>query len=198
MAQDPRTTSGLRIRFERAAGNLPRYTLHPGELLPNPLVDPDLLHEFRVEEMSHRITESTPPIRAALSIGRGPVALIEQLASCGGTPVYLHVGYSAQVDFARYSETISALDRRDRIPPVADSFAALFGRPYGGYRSVIEAVRCDDRTAAMLAVETGSTVLMREMTMYDMEGISRHICWTHYRPDLTAIVAATARSRRPA
>lgn len=166
------------------------YVIVPGEFLPV-----EVSTKVDIAELSHRVADAPPYVREQLGLGGDQVIVTEQLTSLDGEPLYLQVGYSGVgVGFGGYSRAVRDLDSVDRIPEVATAFRILFDAEYGGYRSVIEAVECDERTAGLLHIAPGSVTLMREMTLFDGRRRPRHVCWTHYRPDLTAMVSAARES----
>jgi DNA-binding GntR family transcriptional regulator len=179
-------------RFEDAVVR-PKYRVGPGQLLPDAQADAATAGLFDVEEVTHGIVRSTPYISARLGVEDDDVVMIEQVTSLGDVPLYVNVSYSpVGVDFDRYSAAVKELDELDEIPDVAVAFEILYGRTYGGYRSTMEAFRCDAVTASRLGIDEGATILSREMTLFDDGGTPWNLCWSRYRPDLTRVSATTS------
>lgn len=181
-----------RKRFEDGVAR-PKYRVGPGQLLPDAQADAATAGLFDVEEVSHGIARSTPYISARLGVDDDSVVLTEQVTSLGEVPLYVHVAYSPiAVDFDRYSAAVKELDSLRRIPDVATAFEILYQRRYGGYHSTMEAFRCDAVTASRLGIDEGSTILSREMTLFDVDGTPWNLCWSRYRSDLTRVSARTS------
>lgn len=185
----------MSMRGERFVDGVvrPKYRVGPGQLLPDAQTDAATAGLFDVEEVTHGVVESTPYISARLGVEDDTVVMIEQVTSLGEVPLYVHVSYSPiGVDFARYSAAVREVDLLDEIPDVAIAFEILYQREYGGYHSTMEAFRCDAITASRLGIDEGSTILSREMTLFDADRTPWNLCWSRYRSDLTRVSATTS------
>lgn len=147
--------------------------------------------EFRVDEVEHRVVQSTPVIRARLDTDADRVLMVEQRGVFCGETLYVRVGYYAEDDPHRLSRAMIAED----VPPIApmkEVFQRLFGAPLGSTSTSVHAVRSDPATATTLGIRAGTPVLLRESTIVDADGRPRTFSYTHYRADRVSLSDVTA------
>jgi GntR family transcriptional regulator len=114
------------------------------------------------------------------------VLLLEQIGFSDLQPLYVRVSYIPE-DF-----DVEELNRRiDSLhvdyPPLAVAFERFYGQPFGGTHAVVEALRCEERTAELLRIPTGAPVLFQDLTTFDDTGKIREISFAHFRGDRIAL-----------
>lgn len=142
--------------------------------------------EFRVDEVEHRVVQSTPVIRARLRTDVDRVLMVEQRGVFDGETIYVRVGYYAEDDPHSLSRAMIAEDQPP-IAPMKEVFRRLFGAGFGTAATTVQAVRSDPATASTLGVRAGTPVLLRESTIADESGRPRTFSYTHYRSDRVSL-----------
>ncbi|MFR9803091.1 UTRA domain-containing protein [Pseudonocardia sp. RS010] len=174
---EPRCVSDLRVPL--------------GELIPPELSARTGDQRIEVREIEHAIVDATPYVRERLERVESQMFMLEQLVSYGDEPLYVRVGY-LPVDVPRLSARVIEIDRGARIPPLGKVFESLYGVPFGGHETVVEAVPCEPRTARLLGVPEGDPILLREMLTRDADGVPWELSYTHYRGDIHTLVSEGA------
>lgn len=115
--------------------------------------------------------------------------LLEQVGSIGPRPLYLRVGYClTDLDEDEFARRID--ESHADYPPMAEVHQRIFGRPFGGSSSVVEAISCHERAADTLGIPVGSPVLLRELLTRDADGNPTELSFTHFRGDRVAIMGS--------
>jgi GntR family transcriptional regulator len=114
------------------------------------------------------------------------VMLLEQIAFTDGQPLYVRVSYIAdELDVEELNRRIDLL--HVDYPPLAVAFERFYSTPFGGTHAVVEALRCEERTAELLRIATGAPVLFQDLTTFDSDGRIREISFCHFRGDRIAL-----------
>jgi GntR family transcriptional regulator len=166
-----------------------------GEVLPLRSYDSDNVARVTIEELDHRVVQSTPGMRARLETDARSVLLTEQAFYLEGRPLFVRVGYTVtDLEPADFHQAV--LDIDSGPPEFGEVFQLLHGRPFGRSETVLEAVPCEARTARILDIAERSPVLMREMILRDDQDVPRNLSYTHFRGDRVALSASTTELRR--
>ncbi|WP_181779690.1 GntR family transcriptional regulator [Pseudonocardia pini] len=150
-----------------------------------PLLAPELVD---VEQGAHRVVEAPPPVQEVLG-HTGTVLRTEQLVRLDGEPILHRVGYLLADPGAGEDLTVRMLDLNVRATVLTDRFRALFGREMGGIASTVEAIACDEASAALLQIPVGAPVLLREIVLRDVDDRPLVLGYQYYRGDRVAMVA---------
>jgi GntR family transcriptional regulator len=159
-----------------------------GELIPPELGPRTGDRRIEVQEIEHAVVDATPYVRERLERVDGEMFMLEQLVSYAGEPLYVRVGY-LPLDVPRLSARVTEIDRSARIPTTPEVFETLYGVPFGGHESVLEAVPCEARTSRLLGVPEGDPILLREMLTRDAHGLPWELSYTHFRGDVHTLVS---------
>ncbi|MCF7550453.1 UTRA domain-containing protein [Pseudonocardia sp. WMMC193] len=159
-----------------------------GELIPPELSARTGARRIEVREIEHAIVDATPYVRERLERVESQMFMLEQLVGYGDEPLYVRVGY-LPIDVPRLSARVTEIDRGARIPTLPEVFESLYGVPFGGHETVVEAVPCEPHTARLLGVPEGDPILLREMLTRDANGTPWELSYTHYRGDIHTLVS---------
>lgn len=140
----------------------------------------------RVEELRHEVVGCPESVRQRLGVEARSIVVYEQLVLLGEEPAYVRIGY---IPCARDGDgLIGRIEELDRdVQTFEQSFAYVFGVPFGSSRTSVEALACSRRIAHLLRIEQSSPVLLRELTLLDEHGRIREISYTHFRGDRIAL-----------
>jgi GntR family transcriptional regulator len=179
---------GLVVRQTRVGTTLTRYVFPVRAGETGPRVRPSTPAESRLRYETLECVRTAAPGLLRARFGRAPaeVLLVEQVAYSQEQPLFLRVTYvDTEVAAAEWTERLAGI-RADH-PPLAVAFERLHGVPFGGTHAVVEAVGCRDRTADLLAVPSGSPILLQDLAVYDDAGLVREISFGHFRGDRIAL-----------
>lgn len=141
-----------------------------------------------VEELRNEVVACPAELRDRLGVEARTLFVYEQLVLLSGEPAYVRIGYIPRArDSDDLGARIEALDRD--LQSFEENFAGIFGVPFGGSRTTVEALSCSRRIAHLLQIEEGSPVLLRELTLLDALGQIREVSYTHFRGDRIALAA---------
>lgn len=146
------------------------------------LPDRGVFDTIAVDDLEHSVVPSTPLLRERLSVDAAEVLMIEQTIRLGPVPFLLQTTYH-RLDDETLSARILSMNRAGRKVPFDEFFHRMFGVARGRSIVSMEAVRCDERTAALLDVEEFSPVLVREIVYLDVLGLARAVGYSHFRAD---------------
>ena len=134
---------------------------------------------FMVRQIDLREVKSMPAIRQHLETDDPIVGMVEHLfehvTSEGSEPIGVRTAY--------YRRDFSQPKSWATCPSMAAGFEAVYGVPLGRIETILDAAACDIDTALLLQIEPGSTVLMREQVLTDIEGVVQEYTFSHYRAD---------------
>ncbi len=139
-----------------------------------------------VETLASETVPATPFIRSQL--GAVLVRVVTELASREGRPYAYYIDYTAS-ESPRRPRTY---DQPDEV--YSELFRRTYGVPPGQVACTVQAVACDQPTAKLLDVATGSTLLLRERRLFDAAGVARELSYCYYvasRVALTTVVDLT-------
>jgi GntR family transcriptional regulator len=131
--------------------------------------------EVTIIRLDDRQVPSNDLIRSRLKTEAARVGMIEHLFLFEGQPIGIRVAY--------YHAHIRQPDGWLQCPDLQTAFRAVFGLPLGHVQSTVEAVPLDSRTSRILGVGEGSTSLVKEQILYDIEGTPQEFTYAHYRAD---------------
>ncbi|MCU1690551.1 MAG: putative GntR-family transcriptional regulator [Pseudonocardiales bacterium] len=184
------------ITRERGTGTTlcrPIFEVPAGEMLPRNAgstaesAGPDGPVAF-VEELRNEVAACPADVRERLGVEARTIFIYEQLVLLSGEPAYVRIGYIPRTrDSEDLVDRIEELDKD--LQSFDANFARVFGVPFGGSRTTVEALPCSRRIAHLLGIEEGSPVLLRELTLLDAFGQIREISYTHFRGDRIALSA---------
>ncbi|SNS38033.1 UTRA domain-containing protein [Rhodococcoides kyotonense] len=170
----------------RLARRCTRGGVHIGVSFDETLPDREVVDAIVVDELEYSIVPSTPLLRAKLAVDSAEVLMIEQTVRRGTVPFLLQTTYH-RLDDDELSARVLAMNTAGRTVPFDDFFQRMFGVARGRSSVSIEAVRCDERTAGILAVEESSPLLVREIVYFDAAGEARAVGYSHFRADHVAL-----------
>ncbi|SNS38008.1 GntR family transcriptional regulator [Rhodococcoides kyotonense] len=137
----------------------------------------------------HRSIDELPPFaRTRFDTDAELLFTYEQLASVDGEPLFTHSGFiPLGRDHDEFFDRVRLLGNTPR--PLGNAFARLFGRPLAETEIDIEATPADADTAALLRIDVGAPLLLREMTQRDVDGVVRQVTFTQFRGDRVALTS---------
>ncbi|MDO8383183.1 MAG: GntR family transcriptional regulator [Microbacterium sp.] len=142
--------------------------------------EPGQNHRHVTTRISLSIIPTTPLIRDQLRTD-SPTVLVTQW-----------VDFRDDVPFTLYvNHVLGTSHRRLTSEPPYDSFEVLFERAWGSPLARIDcsvqAVSSDERTAKLLNVEAGTTLLLKERLLWDATGTPREFSHSYYVASRTAL-----------
>lgn len=156
-------------------------------IVPIPLDESVPAGDVEVHQLETRSVPATPVMRHRLAIEDEWVLMNEQLVTSGGEPLMLRVAYSplsrSTDDLVHHIETHPTYSGAR----LAEIFPRLFGVQLGRVENTIEAVPCEERSAAVLGVPVGSPILLRELLLRGADGIAYSLTYCHHRGDRIAL-----------
>lgn len=170
---------GLVIRQRRLGTRVshPCYHIPLDDILPK-----DAPPGFMVRTLDDRLVRSMPSIRSALGVTGEMVGMIEHVFEHttldGSEPVGLRTAY--------YRPEFTQPASWATCPSLAVGFERAFGKPLGLVETIVDAVGSDEATARILRIAPGTTVLMREQKLYDVDGDVQEYTFSHYRADIVS------------
>lgn len=118
-------------------------------------------------------------IRSRMPTDRSQLRMVEYLISSEGTTIGTLVAF--QID-----PSIDMFRHRPAIHDIATTFEAIYRRPFGRMDTWIDAVDADMETAALLGVNPGAGLLVRDQTLSDADGVIHEFAYAHYRADMVS------------
>lgn len=153
-----------------------------------------------VEELTQQIVVAPDVMKKRLSMEVERILIHEQLGRYEGVPLFLRVGYMPLVSppapgssrMTRMADADGAPGGSTSLVPLSsieETFEFLFGEPLGRGSAAMEAVPCEPVTAALLGIEPGWPMLLRELILCDSLGRPREYSFTHFRGDRVALTS---------
>ncbi|GAA1855103.1 phosphonate metabolism transcriptional regulator PhnF [Pseudonocardia ailaonensis] len=118
-------------------------------------------------------------IRSRMPTDRSQLRMIEYVISSGSTRIGTLVAF--QIDPNR-----DMFVHKPAVDDIATTFEMIYGRPFGGMQTWIDAVGADEETAALLGVSPGASLLVRDQVLSDSDGVVHEFAYAHYRADIVS------------
>lgn len=153
----------------------------------------DIIAGPTADPLDYRMTgDQTIPahslIRTRLPTNQDHFRMIEYIISCAGAPIGTLVAF-------QINPNARPPVHNPRVDGIADTFEAVYDRPFGKMETWIDAVGADERTARLLGIAPGAVLLVRDQVLSDIDGAVHEFAYAHYRADMVSFHASEAQSR---
>lgn len=141
-----------------------------------------------MRDLKQSLAEFPPFARTRFDTDAELLFTYEQMATVDGEPLFTHSGFiPLGRDHDAFFDRVALMGNTPQ--PLGGAFARLFGRALADTEVDIEAIPSDPSTAALLGIEPGAPLLLREMSQRDVDGVVRQVTFTQFRGDRVALTS---------